>query len=121
MIRQIFVIFISLSIFISNIDNKPLSPEVVTYLSSDMETFIDYRARYKYLNCKLLTYSRIKYFYEKEEIDQYVNKTRNRSGYLDYLRSSMFEHCMKAYKANNMVFIFRIFKFFLFYKLKFLF
>jgi hypothetical protein len=112
MFKHIFVIFISISVLISNINSKPLSPEVISYLSKDMETFFDYRVQYKYLNCKLLTYSRIKLFYEKETIDQYVNKTQNRGAFLDYLRDTMFKFCMGAYKANNMVnyiFIFRTF------------
>src|SRR5690349_4698838 len=106
MFKQFCLLFISLAALISNINCKPLSPEVASYLAKDMETFFDYRTRYKYLCCKLLAYSRIKLFYEKEEIDQYVNKTKNRGAFLDYTREKIFTHCMKVYKDNNMVNLF---------------
>lgn len=83
---------------------KPLTPEVLDYLAKDEQTFREYRAGYKELTCKLLTYSKLKVLYESESIDKVMNQTNNKRGFVDYLHSSMFDLCRRVYSDNNMVY-----------------
>lgn len=103
-------LLIILSIFFLNcfifLNCEPLTKEVLEYLEKDEETFKSYKANYKNLACKVLTYSRIKYLYEKEEIDKYINQTQNRRGFVDYLQESIFNTCTDKYSDLNMVIIF---------------
>jgi predicted nucleotidyltransferase len=102
-----FSILVILSIIILNflifINCEPLTKEVLEYLEKDEETFKNYKANYKLLACKVLTYSRIKYLYEKEEIDKYINQTKNRRGFMDYMQERIFNLCKDNYSDLNMV------------------
>jgi hypothetical protein len=82
---------------------KPLSKNVLDYLEQDEETFKDYRNHFQFLSCKLMTYSKMKYLYENEMIDQYVNKTKRKGEFVDLLRERIMDYCAKIYKGNNMV------------------
>lgn len=101
----VILLIIILNFFIL-MNCEPLTKEVLDYLEKDEETFRSYKTNYKHLACKVLTYSRIKYLYEKEEIDKYINQTQNRRGFLDYLQESIFNMCTDKYSDLNMVIIF---------------
>jgi hypothetical protein len=99
----IFTTFVIISNFLILITAKPLTPMVLDYLGSDEETFSSFREKYKYLSCKLMTYSKIKLYYESEMIDQFMNQTSDKGSFLDYLQESTLSHCLNTYTESNMV------------------
>jgi hypothetical protein len=88
---------------ISTIICEPLTSQVLEYLDKDKETFLEYRSQYKFLACKVLTYSRMKYLFEKETIDGYLNQTINKRGFLDYMQENILNYCTGIYSDSNMV------------------
>jgi hypothetical protein len=106
MIRNLIIL--SILVLLIYINSRPLSQNVIEYLEKDEDTFVNYRKDYKFLSCKLMTYSRMKYLYEKEFIDEHVNKTNNREGFLDSLRERIMNFCLDIYKDMNVVSIIHI-------------
>ncbi len=81
---------------------KPLTKEVLDYLDKDKETFATYKDNYKILACKLITYSKLKYLYDIETIDKYLNQTDDKMGFLNLAQSKMIDMCVDK-NDNNMV------------------
>ena len=87
---KIFAIFLTfLMLFINYIICKPLTQSVLEYLDKDEEIYLNYRKQYKYLSCKLLTYSKMKLYYEQEVIDAYMNQTTLKKEFLDYFQDKL--------------------------------
>lgn len=97
------VALIIVLLFIHLISSAPLQQNVLKYLEKDKETFQEYRNHYKFLSCKLMTYSKMKYLYEKEIIDPFVKQTTKKDDFIDALREKILDFCTSVYNGSNMV------------------
>ena len=96
---------ILLFLAIAKILTKPLTKEVLDYLKKDINTFNTYRTDLLKTTCNLIVYSKIKYMWEKEEIDKYLEKAKDKLGFLKALREKMYEKCHKDQSSINVLFI----------------
>jgi hypothetical protein len=91
--------------------SMPLGREVLEYLEKDVITFNTYRKDYLELSCKLTIYSKLKYMWEIEELDKYLNKTTlSPRDYINRVREEMMKKCMADISNINVKFYnFRMF------------
>jgi hypothetical protein len=80
---------------------RPFGKEVLDYLEKDALTFETYRKDYLHIACKLTIYSKLKYMWEKEELDQYLNKTDDKASYLRQVREEMMKTCAEKISSIN--------------------
>ena len=100
---SVYVAFLLLIAIINYICSKPLTQDVLDYLKTDQVTFSTYKLEYKLLCCKLITYGRMKYYYEMEEIDPFMNQTENKREFLDFLQKTLYDNCVNLYTDFNLV------------------
>jgi hypothetical protein len=84
---------------------KPLTKDVLEYLNKDLITFDTYRTDLLKTACKLTVYSKIKFMWEKETLDKYLNKTEKVREFVLELKNSMMEKCLKEQSSINVIFI----------------
>ena len=81
--------------------SKPLGKDVLDYLTEDMITFNTYRKDFLQLTCKLTIYSKMKYMWESEELDKYLNRTTNVIDYVQAVKDEMYKVCMSKVSSIN--------------------
>jgi hypothetical protein len=82
--------------------SKPLGRDVLDYLEKDVITFETYRNDFLYLSCKLTIYSKLKYMWETEELDKYLNQTTLvKKDYINKVREEMMKTCMGKISSIN--------------------
>jgi hypothetical protein len=86
-----------------NILSKPLTKEVLEYLNKDIITFNTYRKDLLKTSCNLIVYSKIKFMWEKEEIDKYLEKAKDKVGFIKALKEKMLETCSKEQSSINVI------------------
>jgi hypothetical protein len=85
---------------------KPLTPKILELLDKDILAYENFRGQYRYLSCKLLIYSKLKYMFEKEIIDEYIAQTPKKKEFVDVLYEEILKKCNQR-NDDNMVTIFR--------------
>ena len=95
--NSIFLIIIITIILLclSKIFTKPLEKKLIDVLKKDQWTMENYKARYRYLSCKLIIYSKLKYMFEEEKIDTFANVTDNKKDFIDIYYDEMLKKCNK--------------------------
>jgi hypothetical protein len=81
---QILIILITLLSLFATFFSKALDKKTIELLKKDQFTMDNYKARYRYLSCKLLIYGKMKYMFETEKIDTFANQTLNKREYISY-------------------------------------
>jgi hypothetical protein len=94
---------ILLFLAITKILTKPLTKDVLEYLSKDIHTFKTYRNDLLKTTCNLTVYSKIKYMWEKELIDKYLEKAKDKLGFVKALRHKMYEMCLSNQSSINVI------------------
>jgi hypothetical protein len=89
---------------IANILSKPLTKEVLEYLNKDIITFNTYRKDLLKTTCNLIVYSKIKYMWENETIDKYLEKAKDKVGFVKAIKEKMFEKCSKEQSSINVIY-----------------
>lgn len=91
--------------FLYQIITKPLSPKVLDLLDKDQLAFENFRGKYRYLSCKLIIYSKLKYMFETEIIDQFMNQTPKKKEFIDTLYDEMLKKCNNKMTDNSVFFL----------------
>lgn len=99
----IFKSCLLLTILVIDILSKPLSPKILDLLDKDQLAFENFRGQYRYLSCKLLIYSKLKYMFEKEIIDQFIKETPNKREFMDVLYDEMLKKCNHRIQDNTVI------------------
>ena len=86
---------------IINFLTKPLSKKILDLLDKDQFAFENFRPRYRYLSCKLIIYSKMKYMYESEIIDQFMKETPKKREFVETLYDEMLKQCNKEMTDNS--------------------
>lgn len=97
---QIFLLMLLLSELLS----KPLTKDTIEYLKADQHIFDTFHYRLRILSCKLGSYSKIKDLYDREIIDQYLNKTRYKRTFLNALETHFRELCEAKIEDDKLIF-----------------
>ena len=97
--RSIIVFIITLFYIFT----KPITKDVLDYLNKDLITFDTYRKDLLKTACRLTVYSKIKYMWEKEILDQYLNKTQRVKDFVLELKRNMLEKCDKEQSSINVI------------------
>jgi hypothetical protein len=93
---------IALLLVVNYITSRPLGREVLEYLDKDVITFETYRLQYLELSCRLTIYSKLKYMWEIEALDKYLNQTTlTPREYLGNVREEMMKKCMANISSIN--------------------
>jgi hypothetical protein len=90
-----------LTLFVIQIITRPLSPKILDLLDRDQLAFENFRGQYRYLSCKLLIYSKLKYMFEKEIIDQFIKETSKKKEFMDVLYDEMLKKCNNRHQDNT--------------------
>lgn len=90
-----------LALFAIETLTKALSPKIMDLLDKDQLAFENFRGQYRYLSCKLLIYSKLKYMFEKEIIDQFVKETPKKKEFMDVLYDEMLKKCNNRIQDNS--------------------
>ena len=90
---QILTILITLLSLFTTFFAKPLDKKTIELLKKDQFTMDNYKARYRYLSCKLLIYGKMKYMFETEKIDTHANQTLNKREFIDIYYDEMLKKC----------------------------
>jgi len=85
--------------------SKPLSPKILELLDKDHFAFENFRVQYRYLSCKLMIYSKLKYMFELEIIDQFMKETPKKREFVDALYDEMLKKCNNKYSDNDVFII----------------
>jgi len=99
----VFKVSIVLMTLIFELLAKPLSPKIIELLDKDQLAFENFRGQYRYLSCKLLIYSKLKYMFEKEIIDQFVKETPKKKEFMDVLYDEMLKKCNQRNTDNSVI------------------
>jgi len=97
---QIFLLMLLLSELLS----KPLTKDTIEYLKADQDIFDTFHHRLRMLGCKLGSYSKIKDLYDREIIDQYLNKTRYKRTFLNALEAHFRQLCEEKIVDDKLIF-----------------
>lgn len=92
-----------LALLVIEIFTKPLTPKILDLLDKDQLAFENFRGQYRYLSCKLLIYSKLKYMFEKEIIDQFVKETPKKREFMDVLYDEMLKKCNNKIQDNTVL------------------
>lgn len=98
---RVFSLLLLLLSIIAITNAKPLTKEVLDYLKKDINTFDTYRTDLLKTTCNLTVYSKLKYMWEKELIDKYLEKAKDKVGFVKALRAKMFEKCSQEQSSIN--------------------
>ncbi len=113
----IIICFCLLKIFTKSLDKK-----VIEVLKKDQLTLDNYKARYRYLSCKLIIYSKLKYMFEYEKIDTFANVTDNKKDFIDIYYDEMLKKCNQQNVDTDVkIFLFIYLKMLYFILLSFIF
>ena len=91
MFKLKFIFFLIISLV--KILTLPLDKKTLELLKKDQLTMDNYRGQYRYLSCKLLIYSKLKYMFEKEKIDTFANQTENKKDFIEIYYQEMLKKC----------------------------
>lgn len=80
---------------------KPLTPKILELLDKDQLAFENFRGQYRYLSCKLLIYSKLKYMFEAEIIDEIMKETPKKREFIDVLYDEMLKKCNNRLTDNS--------------------
>lgn len=94
-----------LTLIVIEIITKPLTPKILDLLDKDQLAFENFRGQYRYLSCKLLIYSKLKYMFEKEIIDQFIKETPKKREFMDVLYDEMLKKCNNKIQDNTVIII----------------
>jgi hypothetical protein len=117
---SIKITIIILCLCLSKFSAKALDKKVIEVLKKDQLIMDNYSARYRYLSCKLIIYSKLKYMFELEKIDVFANVTENKKDFIDIFYEEMLKKCNKLNIDTDVKFNFP-FKFLFIFPFKFLF
>lgn len=97
----LFLIITILLLCISNFSSKPIDKKLIEVLKKDQFTMDNFKARYRYLSCKLIIYSKLKYMFESEKIDTFAEVTENKKEFIDIYYNEMLKRCNKLNVDNE--------------------
>ena len=78
-----------------------MDAKTIELLKKDQLTMDNYKAQYRYLSCKLLIYSKLKYMFESELIDKFANQTEKKKEFIDIFYDEMLKRCNQRMTDND--------------------
>ena len=101
---QILTILITLLSLFTTFFAKALDKKTIELLKKDQFTMDNYKARYRYLSCKLLIYGKLKYMFETERIDTFAAETANKREFVDIYYDEMLKKCNRGMTDTDVKF-----------------
>jgi hypothetical protein len=82
---------------------KPLNKETLEVLKNDQEIFNRFQLNLTELSCKLAAYQQVKFYYDNEVIDSFLNQTRYKRSFLNLLYNELKSTCDKTSTNDKLV------------------